>query len=117
VITIEPIGPKRRYASDNDGSIVVWVEAARSMLLGGDIEAIAQTELPAIRPDFLLVPHHGSGSTDAQWLADTVGDTAVVSVGENRYGHPLPEIMTILERSGAEVLVTAEEGDVTVKLD
>ena len=116
-ITIEPIGPKRRYASDNDGSIVVWVEAARSMLLGGDIEAIAQTELPAVRPDFLLVPHHGSGSTDAQWLADTVGDTAVVSVGENRYGHPLPEIMTILERSGAEVLVTAEEGDVTVKLD
>jgi beta-lactamase superfamily II metal-dependent hydrolase len=50
-------------------------------------------------------------------LADTVGDTAVVSVGENRYGHPLPEIMTILERSGAEVLVTAEQGDVTIELE
>lgn len=117
VITIEPIGPRRRYAGDNDSSIVVWVEADRSILLGGDIEAIAQTELPAVRPDFLLVPHHGSGSTDAQWLADTVGETAVVSVGENRYGHPSPEIMTILEHSGAEVLVTAEEGDVTLNLD
>ena len=70
-----------------------------------------------VRPDFLLVPHHGSGSTDAQWLADTVGKTAVLSVGENRYGHPSPEIMTILEHSGAEVLVTAEQGDVTIELD
>lgn len=116
-ITIEPIGPQRRYAGDNNGSIVVWVEADRSMLLGGDIEAIAQIELPVVRPDFLLVPHHGSGSTDAQWLADTVGKTAVLSVGENRYGHPSPEIMTILEHSGAEVLVTAEQGDVTIELD
>ncbi len=116
-ITIEPIGPKRRYAGDNDGSIVVWVEADRSMLLGGDIEAIAQTELPVVRPTFLLVPHHGSGSTDAQWLAGIVGETAVLSVGENRYGHPSPEIMTILEHLGAEVLVTAEEGDVTIELE
>lgn len=117
VITIEPIGPKRRYAADNDGSIVLWVEAGRSMLLGGDIESIAQTELPALRPDVLLVPHHGSASTDAQWLADTVGETAVVSVGENRYGHPSPEIMTILGDSGAEVLLTADEGDVAIELD
>jgi beta-lactamase superfamily II metal-dependent hydrolase len=50
-------------------------------------------------------------------LADTVGETAVLSVGENRYGHPSPEIMTILEHSGAEVLVTAEHGDVTLNLD
>lgn len=117
LITIEPVGPLRRYAAANDGSIVLWVEAGRSMLLGGDIEAIAQTELPAFRPDVLLVPHHGSASTDALWLADTVGEMAVVSVGENRYGHPTPKIMTILEESGAEVLVTADEGDVTVKLD
>ena len=111
---IEPLGPQRRYDGDNDGSIVLWIAAGRSMLLAGDAEAVAQRELPGLSPDVLLVPHHGSATTDAKWLAETVGETAVISVGANRFGHPAPEIMLILEQASAQVLVTAEHGDVSL---
>lgn len=113
-IRIEPLGPQRRYQGDNDGSIVLWVEAGKSMLLAGDIEAVAQLELPPLSPDVLLVPHHGSATTDARWLAETIGQTAIVSVGPNRFGHPAPEIMLILEQAGARVFVTADRGDVSL---
>ena len=115
-IGIEALGPLRRYLSRNDGSIVLWVEAGATLLLPGDIEAIAQNELPSLRPDILLVPHHGSASTDRAWLAATVGATAVISVGRNTYGHPAPEIRSTLIEAGAQVWVTMEEGDITVEL-
>jgi competence protein ComEC len=114
---IEVLGPIRRYESDNDGSIVLLAEAAgRSVLLPGDIEAVAQRELPALAPDVLLVPHHGSATSDLEWLASTVGDYAVVSVGDNSYGHPAPQVMEVLLGSGAGVWVTERDGDVEVPL-
>jgi competence protein ComEC len=116
-VTLRPLGPLRRYAGDNDGSVVLWVEAGRSLLLAGDVEAIAQRELPPVRPDVLLVPHHGSATTDLEWLEETLGERAVVSVGENSYGHPAPAVMAVLVESGAAVSVTAEVGDVVIPLD
>ncbi|MEA3502561.1 MAG: ComEC/Rec2 family competence protein, partial [Actinomycetota bacterium] len=115
-ITIEALGPKRRYLSRNDGSIVLWVEAGGTLLLPGDIEAVAQNELPSLQPDILLVPHHGSASTDRTWLASTVGAVAVISVGPNMYGHPAPEIRSVLVTAGAEIWVTMEDGDVSFDL-
>lgn len=116
-LRIEALGPMRRYVTRNDGSIVLWVEAGTTLLLPGDIEAVAQRELPALRPDILLVPHHGSASTDRTWLAATVGAVAVISVGPNTYGHPAPEIRSVLIAAGAETRVTMEEGDVSLEFD
>lgn len=116
-ISLKALGPGRRYLTRNDGSVVLWVAAGKTLLLPGDIEAIAQLELPSLQPDILLVPHHGSGSTDPGWLATTVGRTAVISVGPNTYGHPAPETMSVLDASGAEVRVTMDEGDITVGLE
>jgi len=115
-LTIQAVGPQRRYQSRNDGSIVLWVDAGRSLLLAGDIEALAQSELPPFRPDILLVPHHGAGTTDPAWLARTVGDVAVVSVGENTYGHPVPAVLSVLADAGATVHMTLEQGDVSLPL-
>jgi competence protein ComEC len=114
---LETLGPRRRYAADNDGSVVLWVEVAgRSVLLAGDAGAVAQGELPEVRPDVLLVPHHGSASSDPDWIERTVGEVAVVSVGANTYGHPAPEIMDLLDRLGVEVHLTMVEGDVSIPL-
>ncbi len=115
--TLEVVGPQRRYAAENDGSIVLLVEAdGVSVLLPGDIGAIAQLELPSLRPDVLLVPHHGAGTTNLDWLADTVGNLAVISVGPNTYGHPTAEVIATLEAAGAEIRATADIGDVVVPL-
>ncbi len=115
-ITIEALGPQRRYAARNDGSIVLWVEAGRSLLLAGDAGEVAQRELPPLEPDVLLVPHHGSASTDPGWLASTVGSIAVISVGPNTYGHPAPEIVAVLDDQQARVHLTSEEGDIAIEL-
>ena len=116
--SIAVLGPFRRYASTNDGSMVLWVEAGgRSALLTGDIEAIGQRDLPPVRPDVLLVPHHGSSTTDIGWLSATVGPDAVISVGENPYGHPDAGVVEALHGAGARIWVTREMGDIRMPLD
>nr|MDJ0792033.1 ComEC/Rec2 family competence protein [Acidimicrobiia bacterium] len=85
--TVDVIAPARRFASDNDGSIVLLVSAGRSILLPGDIGAVAQRELPEIQPDVMVVPHHGAATTDLAWLSAINADLAVLSYGENRFGH------------------------------
>jgi competence protein ComEC len=115
--SLEVLGPARRYATDNDGSVVLFVSAAgHTVLLPGDIEATAQRSIGPQHPDILLVPHHGAGTTDPDWLAETLGPVAVVSVGPNTYGHPAPETMEVLDASSTEVHTTWEEGDVVVPL-
>jgi competence protein ComEC len=115
-ITIEVMSPSRRFASDNDGSIVIIASATLSVLLPGDIEAIGQRELQELQPDIMVVPHHGSGSTDQRWLKNVIGEVAIVSYGTNTYGHPDPEIIAALIEAGSEVLETYIEGDITVSL-
>jgi competence protein ComEC len=114
---LEVLGPGRRYAADNDGSVVVWVEVnGRSLLLAGDIEGVAQVELPGVNPDVLLVPHHGSATTDLDWLRETVGPQAVLSYGENTYGHPASEVIDTLLNAPTRVLRT-EDGDVALEFE
>ena len=110
-------GPRRRYASPNDQSIVVTVSGPqRTMLLSGDIETFAQAELRHLRADVLKVPHQGAGTSDAGWLVDVGSDHAVISVGPNQFGHPVPWVIELLEASGARVSRTDLEGDVVIEL-
>jgi competence protein ComEC len=115
---IRVLGPGRRYASLNDGSLVLWVESGgRSILLAGDIEGIAQRELPTLRPDILLVPHHGSATSDTDWLTATAGPDVVLSVGENTYGHPSGLVLDALRESEARIWSTMEMGDISFALE
>jgi beta-lactamase superfamily II metal-dependent hydrolase len=40
-----------------------------------------------------------------------------VSTGPNDYGHPVPSVLTTLERMGLLVVRTDQAGDVTVRFD
>ena len=115
-IRVEVLSPSRRFGSENDGSVVILASSGRSVLIPGDIEAIGQAELPHLRPDVLIVPHHGSASTDTRWLADVVGDVAILSYGPNTYGHPSVEIMDLLKGAGVEMHETSTDGDITISL-
>jgi competence protein ComEC len=111
------LGPLRRYSSPNDESIVMLVEGpARTMLLTGDVEAIAQSDLGTLRSDVLKVPHHGAATSNLGWLTGVGAELAVISVGDNDFGHPAPNVMAALESSGADVVRTDLEGDVIVDL-
>jgi competence protein ComEC len=113
---IDVLGPRRRYQADNDGSVVLLVSGGRTVLLAGDIESVAQAELPEVRPDVMVVPHHGSGTSDLGWLDRVVGATAVLSYGKNSYGHPHPGVLEVLEKPGISVHHTYLEGDIHVDI-
>lgn len=116
-LLLEVEAPKRVYASPNDQSLVVTVRGpSETMLLAGDIETIAQAELFHLRADVLKVPHQGAATSDPEWLEAVGSELAVISVGPNRFGHPSPWVIEMLQRSGARVVRTDEVGDVMVPL-
>jgi len=114
---LEVMSPARRYADINDESIVLRVEAgAVSALLTGDIEATAQGEMGVVVVDILKVPHHGAATTDLRWLSRSVAPVSVISVGQNDFGHPHPDVLGILAAADVDVRRTDLEGDVVIAL-
>jgi competence protein ComEC len=105
----------------NDSSVVLSVTTAADvvLLLTGDIEPAAQDVLEswgtALEADVVKVPHHGSSRQDAEFLAATGAELAVISAGrDNDYGHPAPQALDLLARLGVEVARTDLLGDVAV---
>ena len=93
--------------------------AGQVVLLAGDVESEAQSDLVRsgtdLRADVLKVPHHGSADADPAFLAATGARVALVSVGAgNPYGHPAPDLLSVLSRSGMRVHRTDEQGDLAV---
>jgi competence protein ComEC len=112
---IEVLGPRRRFASPNDGSMVLRVSAGgKTLLLPGDIEALAQGELGPLTADIMKVPHQGAATSDPAWLAASAPRVAVICVGANEFGHPAAETMSALASAGAQVRRTDLEGDVVI---
>lgn len=117
-LTIEVLGPRRRYKSPNDQSIVLMVRGpVRSILLSGDVEVVAQRDLQGVSAGVLKVPHQGAATSDPEWLESVGAGLAVISVGPNTFGHPVPWVTDVLEASGAVVVRTDLAGDIAVDLD
>jgi len=110
-------GPERRYVGLNDQSVVAEASVGGvSILFPGDVEEIAQADLGPLPADILKVPHHGSATSDLAWLAGNGAAIAIVSVGENSFGHPSEAVIVALLESGATTLRTDLEGDIVIPL-
>ena len=96
---------------------MVLVTSGISVLLPGDIESVGQRELPKIQPDVIVVPHHGSATTDLHWLSSIAGPMAILSFGPNTYGHPHADVLAVLEESRTAIRSTEDEGDVSLPMD
>jgi len=87
----------------NNNSVVLHLSMGRvSFLLTGDIEQEAEFELIVQRADListvLKVGHSGSyTSTTAEFLAAVNPGVAVISVGDNPFGHPSVGVVERLE--------------------
>lgn len=113
-VVYNPSGPVEEI---NDMSLLLEICAPEgSLLLSGDLtDAGAPQELPDV--DVLRVAHHGApNATDDRFLDATTPAYAIISVGENRYGHSDPDTLARLEACGARVYRTDECGAITVRL-
>jgi competence protein ComEC len=99
----------------NSRSLVLLAEWGHfSMLLTGDGEAEAIPLDPG-PVDVLKVAHHGSEDAGLPSLLDrTAPKLALISVGENPYGHPAPETLAALGEHGVPVLRTDREGEIVL---
>jgi len=105
----------------NNASIVVKAEYENArVLFTGDLEIDGQEillESNGVEAEIYKVPHHGSSDgLFAEFLNAVRPQIAVVSAGENSYGHPSLRTLRALERSGAKVLETGREGDIIIIL-
>ncbi len=116
-----PAVPYAGEAAVDDNGVVLDVRVGEvGFLLTGDISAAAEHELVMRRllppATVLKVAHHGSGSaSSAAFLAVARPQMAVVSVGENRYGHPSAQ--TLARLGGITVLRTDRDGTVEFVTD
>ena len=115
--TVLSIYPSTVPESENEGSLAVLFQRENcDILITGDRNGFGErllmneTQLPEL--DILVVGHHGSSdSTCEELLAATKPAIAVISVGENSYGHPSRQVLDRLDRFGCVVYRTDEQGN------
>ena len=118
------VGPvKDIYTEGNDYSAVLKLTyRSTSFLFTGDAESASENDMIASGQDLkstvLKVGHHGSHfSTSEAFLNKVAPKYAVISVGQNSYGHPTAEVLTRLSQHGIQILRTDQTGTIVATSD
>lgn len=86
--------------------------------MAGQTEQLLAQTYPMPDVEVLVVSHHGSRySSDESFLRAITPDNAVISVGDNRYGHPAEETLRRLQAVGATVWRTDQQGSIRIIID
>lgn len=109
--------------NENDCSLVLLAEAGgKRVLLCGDIEKKAEKGIldlgEDISCDILKVAHHGSDTSSTKdFLKSATPRYAFISVGyDNSYKHPDKDVLERLEKVGAEIHRTDQNGTITATI-
>lgn len=105
---------------ENDNSVIMHITAGTtSFLMTGDTEKKTEKELIKQYPDLsatiLKVAHHGSTSSSGKdFIKQISPETAIISVGENSYGHPKEEVLKTLDNYSVSYLRTDKNGTIHI---
>lgn len=108
---------------DNEQGLAVLASAGEEdLLITGDMDMATERKLLAVweLPDIevLVAGHHGSKYSTSEELLETLRpETACISVGSNRYGHPAKKTLERLARQGCTVWRTDLHGDIHLSLN
>jgi competence protein ComEC len=107
--------------SNNDAIVIRATYGAHVVLIATEPEEPAQEAMLVagvdLRADVLKVPHHGAATSVAEFFDAVSADVAVVSVGENDYGHPTAFTLDALVAAGSQVWRTDRHGTITIHFD
>jgi competence protein ComEC len=122
-LRFEIVGPDRCWdgtnSDPNNDSLVLRLTAGdATVLFANEPEAEAQQAMlddgVPLTADVLNVPHHGAATSIDPFFEAVDERVAVVSVGPNTYGHPVPHTLEVLRETGARVFRTDRAGDVVI---
>ncbi|MDO4887177.1 MAG: ComEC/Rec2 family competence protein [Actinomycetaceae bacterium] len=99
----------------NAQSIALRVDIPGGLLAMGDQDESAQSRFASQVADVrvMLVSHHGSADQSRRLAANTDPDIALISVGENTYGHPSKKVMDMY--AAADIYDTLACGTIVVR--
>jgi competence protein ComEC len=113
---------KEKYSEENNYSGVLYLKYKNtSFLFMGDAEKQVEKELlsnnlPDI--DVLKTAHHGSkNSTTPDFLDAIKPEYAVITTGENSFGHPSSDVVDLLLEKNIETYRTDKSGNITMVSD
>lgn len=105
-------------SSSNDSGITAHAMVGDwDVLITGDLGvnaevAVAQT-YPMENVDVWMVGHHGSDTSSSQEFLEIITpQNAIISVGDNSYGHPTTKVLQRLQQAGAMVYRTDLQGTI-----
>jgi competence protein ComEC len=125
-LRLEVLGPTECHSGtdsdpNNDSIVFRATWGDDTVLFTGDAEEPAQEFLldssDRLVADGLKVPHQGGGTSLLEFFDAVRPTVAVISVGENEYGHPVSEVIDRLEGLGAVVVRTDLSGEVAVAFE
>lgn len=119
---IESLWPiaSRVSQNENDASLILRISSGgKSFLFTGDIEPTGQAQLMQQREmdvTAALVPHHGSKLQHPDFAAWTGAELGIISVGENRFGHPAASTVSNWQQT-TKLIRTDLFGDIALIFD
>jgi competence protein ComEC len=125
VYIVHPGADDRISQNLNNASLCLKVLIGRtSIFFSGDAEDDAEAEMTRryggfLSSDILKAGHHGSStSTGAPFLDSITPKIALISVGaQNKFGHPSPDVVRLLQTRHITVLRTDREGALVFESD
>jgi beta-lactamase superfamily II metal-dependent hydrolase len=111
------------YGEENDYSAVVYLTYGKtSFLFMGDAEKAVENDLLKANnlphADVLKVGHHGSKTSSSKIFINAVNPLyAVITTGQNTYGHPNKETTSLLNAMQIETFRTDLVGNITFVSD
>jgi competence protein ComEC len=106
---------------NNDSLVLRLTYREDTVLFANEPEADAQQvmldDAQPLTAQILNVPHHGAGTSIEPFFQAVHAAVAVVCVGPNTYGHPVPRTLEWLRATGARVFRTDRSGDVVIRFE
>lgn len=121
VLTIYP--PVQSGGDLNELGLTALASAGDfDLLITGDMSGSTEKKLVETYalPDIevLVVSHHGSRySSNIRFLKSVTPEAAVISVGDNNYGHPSEETLQRLLAIGADIWRTDQQGTIRITVN